>query len=146
VSRAPRDRETERTAIQAAADRLLAGTPLKSTSGKLTITGLISESGLRRDVVYADYKDLMEEFQARVKAQDSTPDAMRDLAERNAQLTDKLTKIKAELAEEQRTGAALRMAVAELSLDLQQAKEELANAQNVTRFPVRRGDGLIGPC
>jgi hypothetical protein len=146
VSRTPREREAERTAIRAAADRLLAGTPLKSTSGKLTTTELIRESGLRRDVVYADYKDLVEEFQARVKAQSSTPDAMRELAERNAELIEKLTKVKAELAEEHAAGTAMRLVVAELSLELQQAREELAEAQNVTRLPARRGDGLIGPC
>jgi hypothetical protein len=83
VSRTQRERESQRTAIRAAADRLLAGTPLRSASGKLTVTELITESGLRRDVVYADSKDLVEEFQARVKAQDSTPEAMRDLAGHN---------------------------------------------------------------
>jgi hypothetical protein len=71
---------------------------------------------------------------------------MRELAERNAALADKLATVKAELIEEQRAGAALRLVVAELSLELRQAKEELAEAQNVTRLPVRRGDGSIGPC
>ena len=146
MSRTPKEREAERTAIQAAADRLLAGTPLKSTSGKLTATELSSESGIRRDVVYADYKDLVEDFQARVKAQNSTPDAMRELAERNAELTEKLARAKAELAEEQAAGTALRLVVAELSLELQQAREELAVSGNVKRLPNRRGDGLIGPC
>ena len=146
MSRPARDRAADRATIRAAADRLLAGTPLRSISGKLTVSELITESGLRRDVVYADHKELVEEFQARVKAQDSTPDAMRELAERNAALADKLATVKAELIEEQRAGAALRLVVAELSLELRQAKEELAEAQNVTRLPVRRGDGSIGPC
>jgi hypothetical protein len=146
VSRTPRERESERAAIRAAADRLLAGTPLRSASGRLTITELITESGLRRDVVYADYKDVVEEFQARVKAQDSTPDAARELAERNAELAEKLTSVKAELSQERAAGAALRLVVAELSLELQQAREELAEAGKVTRLPVRRGEKLIGPC
>ncbi len=40
---------------------------------------------------------------------------------------------------------ALRQAVAELSLELMQAKEELAAAGNVTRLPVRRDEELTGP-
>jgi len=133
----PQDRESERTAIRAAADRLLAGTPLRSASGKLTATELITESGLRRDVIYADHKDLVEEFQARAKAQDHTPEAMRELAERNAELTGKLTEARAELAAERAAASALRQIVAELSLELQQAQEELAAAGNVTRLPAR---------
>jgi len=53
---APASSLAEAAAIRAAADRLLAGTPLRSVSGKLTVTELITESGLRRDVVYADYQ------------------------------------------------------------------------------------------
>jgi len=50
MARQPRDRKADRSAIQAAASRLLAGTPLRSASGKLTVTELITESGLRRDI------------------------------------------------------------------------------------------------
>ncbi|MGH3533186.1 MAG: hypothetical protein ACRDR6_16795 [Pseudonocardiaceae bacterium] len=139
MSRTPREREAERSALRAAADRLLAGTPLRSTSGKLTVSKLISESGQRRDVVYADYRDLVEEFQARVKARDSTPEATRGLAEENAGLADKIAKVKADLEEQRAAGAALRRIVAELSLELQQARDELATAGNVTRLPVRGG-------
>jgi uncharacterized coiled-coil DUF342 family protein len=66
---------------------------------------------------------------------------MRYLARQNAELTEKLTSLKAELAAEQTAGAALRLMVAELSLELQQAREELAEAGKVTRLPVRRGEG-----
>src|SRR4051794_20758467 len=107
MSRTARERDAEQVSLKAAADRLLAGTPLRSISGKLTASELITESGLRRDVVYADYRDLMEDFQAKVKAQDSTPSVMQELAEESAKLKDKLTEVKAELAEERATGAAL---------------------------------------
>jgi Tfp pilus assembly protein FimV len=143
VSRTQRERQAERTAIRAAADRLLAGTPLRSASGKLTVAELITESGLRRDVVYADSKDLVEQFQARAKAQDSTPEAMRDLAERNAELARKLTEARAELAAERAAGAALRQVIAELSLELQQAREELAATGNVTRLSARPQAGGV---
>ncbi len=41
-------------------------------------------------------------------------------------------------------GAALRLVVAELSLELQQAREELTAAGNVTRLPVRRDGTPVG--
>ncbi len=41
-------------------------------------------------------------------------------------------------------GAALRLVVAELSLELQQPREELAAAGNVTRLPVRRDGAPVG--
>jgi hypothetical protein len=59
VTRTPRQRAAERTAIRAAADRLLAGMPLRTASGRLTVTELM---------------------------QDSAPEAMRELAERNTEL------------------------------------------------------------
>ncbi|MER5493445.1 hypothetical protein [Streptomyces sp. NPDC002490] len=56
MGRRPRDRDRDAAAIKAAAERLLAGTPLRSASGKLTATELIVESGLRRDVVYPHHQ------------------------------------------------------------------------------------------
>jgi hypothetical protein len=101
VSRAARrDRGTERAAIRAAAGRLLAGAPLRSATGKLTGTELITECGLRRDVVYGDHKDLVEEFQARVKAQQFTPLAALDLAAERDKLASALAGVRQELARE----------------------------------------------
>lgn len=140
MSRAPRDHEAARATIRAAADRLLAGTPLRAASGKLTRTELIAESGLRRDVVYG-HRDLVDDFKARVKAQHTTPLAMQKLAEQNTQLNEQLAQAQAELAAERATGTELRRAIAELSLELQQAHEELAAVSQVTRLPIRgRGD------
>lgn len=145
MSRAPRERDSEHAAIRAAAGRLLAGTPLRSATGKLTVSELITESGLRRDVLYADYPNLVREFQARARAQDSTPLAAQELAGQNTRLKEKITEIKAELAGERAAGAMLRKAVAELSLELRQAREELASSRNVTRLPVRGGE-LTSQC
>src|SRR6266550_556318 len=100
MTRQSRDRDAERTALRSAADRLLAGTPLRSTSGKLTGTELIAESGLRRDVVYGDHKDLIEEFQARAKAQNAVPAAAQKIAEENRTLKQEVTRLKADLAAE----------------------------------------------
>ncbi|MET8921717.1 hypothetical protein ABZ774_08965 [Streptomyces sp. NPDC047802] len=136
--RRPRDLEAERAALRAAADRLLVGTPLRSTSGKLTASELLRESGLRRDVAYGDHKDLVEEFQARAKAQHCTPAAMQELADQKAELNKKLADATEALAKERAVTAALRRIVAELDLELDQAREELGQSGNVTRLPAPR--------
>ncbi|MFB6940791.1 hypothetical protein ACFWGL_08125 [Streptomyces sp. NPDC060286] len=147
TSRRPRDREAERAALRAAADRLLAGTPLRSSSGRLTASELLRESGLRRDVAYGDHKDLVEEFQARVKAQSATPAAMQELADKYSEVKEKLAAITEELARERAAGATLRRIIAELSLELDQAWEELGQSGNIARLPAprrrvsRRGQG-----
>lgn len=139
MTRKSRDRNAEREAIRAAATRLLASTPFRSTSGKLTGTELIAECGLRRDIVYGDHKDLVDEFKAWAKAQNFTPQVAQRMAEDNAALRDALAKTKDELAAERERVRALVRATAELSLELAQAREELATAQLVTRLPGARG-------
>lgn len=143
MARHPRDRDADRTAIRAAADRLLAGTPLRSASGKLTVTELITESGLRRDVAYG-HRDLIDDFRARLRAQDSTPAAFQHLASQNAELTEALADARKHLATEQATTAILRKALAELSLELQEAQDELTALGNVTRLDSRRGPARHG--
>jgi hypothetical protein len=86
----------------------LPGTPLRSATGKLTGTELITECGLRRDVVYGDHKDLVEEFQAQVKAQQFTPVAALDLAAERDKLASQLAGVRQELARERAASAALR--------------------------------------
>lgn len=141
MTRRNRDRDAEREAIQAAATRLLAGTPLRSTAGKLTGTELITECALRRDIVYGDHKNLVDEFKARAKAQNFTRQVAQHMAEDNATLREALAKTKDELAAERERVRALVRATAELSLELDQAREELAAVQQVARLPLVRGDG-----
>jgi hypothetical protein len=139
MTRRTRDPAAERAAIQAAAARLLAGTPLRSTTGKLTGTELIVECGLRRDIVYGDHKALVEEFQARARNQSATPEVVRKTAEQNAALKEQLAALKAELAAERERNKALSRIAAELSLELQQVREERDSAQQVTQLPRPRG-------
>jgi len=141
MTRRNRDLEAERQEIRAAAERLLAGTPLRSPVRKLTGTELIAECGLRRDVVYGDHKDLVDEFRARAKAQNFTPQVVEKMADENRELREALTKIKADLAAEHERVHALVRAATELSLELEQVREELAAAQQVTRLPASRGPG-----
>ncbi len=146
MTRQPRNLPAEKSAIEAATARLLAGIPLRSRSGKLTVTELIVESGLRRDVVYADHSHLVEVFRTLAKAQNSTPTAMRDLAEENADLTRKLAASRTELTKERATTAALRRLVVELSLELSQAQDQGRDQRNVVRLTPRTDAHLIGPC
>ncbi|MFI7235655.1 hypothetical protein [Streptomyces cyaneofuscatus] len=143
MTRKNRDREAERQEIRAAAERLLAGTPLRSPVGKLTGTELIAECGLRRDVVYGDHKELVDEFRARAKAQKFTPQVVQSMADENIVLREALAKSKAELAAERERGHALVRAATQLSLELEQTREELAAVQQITRLPGPRGTGRI---
>lgn len=131
MTRRRRDLDSERRDLTAAAERLLAGTPLRSTTGKLTSTQLITESGLRRDVVYGDHKDLIDEFKARVKSQHDTPSSIAGIADDNRALKDENASLKKQLAEEHETTKTLTKIVAELSLELHQAREELASLRQV---------------
>lgn len=119
MGRNPRDREQDAAAISAAAERLLAGTPLRSASGRLTASELIIESGLRRDVVYPVHQRLVDEFRLRVKAQNVVPTAMQDLVNERDRLQDELTEARTSLAAEQSMTAYLRRLVAELSVELE---------------------------
>ncbi|MFE9815260.1 hypothetical protein [Streptomyces sp. NBC_00236] len=92
-----RDREAERREY-AAAERPLAGTHLRSLVGKLTGTELIAECGLRRDVVYGDHQEFVDEFRARAKAQNFTPQVVQNMAEDNAGLREAVAKTKTDLA------------------------------------------------
>ncbi|MEU2992881.1 hypothetical protein [Streptomyces sp. NPDC001758] len=137
MGRRPRDEEADRAVIRAAADRLLAGTPLHSQSGKLTASELIAESDLRRDVVYR-HTDLIQDFQARAKAQDLTPTAMQELADENRKLKAEVDDLRNELHQERVRTKTMRMIIAEVSLELEQAMADLADASGVARLPDRR--------
>lgn len=136
------DRHAEQAAISAAAERLLAGTPLRS-SGKLTVSALITETGLRRDAVY-EHPALIEAFKARIDAQRSTPLAMQQLTDQHAEACRQIIVFKAELAAERAAGARLRKLIAELALELQQARDEQAAMRNVASIK-RAGGSDSGP-
>ncbi|QSE87724.1 hypothetical protein JWS13_03525 (plasmid) [Rhodococcus pseudokoreensis] len=136
MGRPPRDHQADRRAIEAAADRLLAGTPLRSTTGKLTATELITESGLRRDVVY-EHGDLTDTFKARVKARNAVPEAMRELTDRCTQLHEQLQKTKTDLARAREVSSYLRRVIAELSIELDQSRQEDHATPTVPRLRSR---------
>jgi hypothetical protein len=78
------DRDAEREAITAAMERLLGGTPQRST-GALTVLQLAAEAGLKRWVLTHKHPDLKEEFERRRAAANGVPAAYQSMA---AQVTD----------------------------------------------------------
>jgi predicted RNase H-like nuclease (RuvC/YqgF family) len=147
VSRPARDRDTERRAIQSAAQRLLAGTPLRPAAGTLSASELITESGLPRWKVY-EHRDLVEQFQAAVKAQDAVPAAVQDIKRQNESLQAKIGILHAELEAERSRTAVLRRVITEQSLELAQIRQEDGAGSQVTRLPRPRRplrNGAFGP-
>ncbi|MFJ8504926.1 hypothetical protein [Streptomyces avermitilis] len=96
---------------------------------------LLRESALRRDVAFGDHKDLIEEFQARVRAQNTTPSVMPELADKCTELTENLAVVTNDLAEERAVTATLRRIIAELDLGFSRPGEQ---SGNVTRLPAPR--------
>jgi hypothetical protein len=132
MSRARRDLQSERTAIEAAAARLLSGTPLRSSTGRLSATELITEAGLPRWKVY-EHRDLVEHFQAQVQAE-----TMRDLAADYERLVTELAQTAAALKDEQARTALLRRALTEASIELEQARQALPANVRAFRLPATR--------
>jgi hypothetical protein len=84
----------ERREIEAAMNRLLNGTPLRS-DGKLTIVSLAAEAGVKRHALTHKHTDLKDLFNARVKAQHSVPASENALRQQNQELRRKLDDMRA---------------------------------------------------
>jgi hypothetical protein len=109
--------------------------PLRATSGNLTASELITEAGLRRDVVYRDHKDLVENYHARVRAQTFVPDRIREITAERDQLKARLVETAEQVRQERHSTSTLRRLVTELSLELQQAHERQTTSAAITRLP-----------
>ena len=83
--------EEERAAIIAAMERLLAGTPLRS-SGNLDIISLAEEAGLKRNKLTHKHTDLKDRFYAERRAREGMTD-------REAKLHDEIAQLKARIDE-----------------------------------------------
>jgi hypothetical protein len=111
------------TAIQAAADRLLAGTPLRST-GELTVMQLACEAGVKRWLLTHKHRDLAEQFQARVRLADQDPPPVVELKKRIQQLTDHNTRLRADNAKHKALTTYYAHIINELSAELEQITAE----------------------
>ncbi|MDQ0798240.1 hypothetical protein [Streptomyces sp. B1I3] len=96
------------SAISAAMDRLLAGTPLRST-GRLSVAQLAVEADVKLWHLTHQHIDLKELFQARLQARNSTPEAFAHELSEHAKLKKKYAELRqncADLEEQLRVYAA----------------------------------------
>ncbi len=131
----------ERAAIQAAADRLLAGTPLRST-GELTIVQLAAEANVKRWLLTHKHRDLAEQFQARVRAAGGDPPPVAELKAKISQLTEDNTRLRADNAEHKALTTYYAHIINELSAELEKITAErdqlLGNVRAITAAPSLR--------
>jgi chromosome segregation ATPase len=112
------DSDAERAAIRAAMQRLLDGTPKRST-GALSILQLAAEAGIKRWVLTHKHTDLADEFRSRVDALGPIPAAYsnlerqaRDAQEANQELRAQNTQLRAQISAYARTIHELHSALA----------------------------------
>ncbi|MFE4758722.1 hypothetical protein ACFRIB_52770 [Streptomyces mirabilis] len=92
------DGDPVRGAILTAMDRLLDGTPLRSR-GRLSVSQLAVEAGVKRWHLTHQHLDLKELFQARVKTQDGTPEAFSRKLSEHEQLKKKYADLRQHCAD-----------------------------------------------
>ena len=115
----------ERREIEAAMDRLLNGTPLRS-DGKLTIVSLAAEAGVKRHALTHKHTDLKDRFYARTKAQQSVPASEIALREQNDDLRRKLDDMRAERDEYKQAADALARALNVLTAENDKLRSQIS--------------------
>ena len=121
----------ERREIEAAMDRLLNGTPLRS-DGKLTIVSLAAEAGVKRHVLTHKHTDLKDLFNARVKAQHSVPASETALRKQNQELRRKLDDMRAERDEYKQAADALARALNVLTTENDELRRRASRPREFT--------------
>jgi len=123
----------ERSAIAAAIDRLLAGTPTRST-GSLTVVQLAAEAGVKRWVLTHKHTDLRDDFQRRAQAASKLPPAFQYL---EAQITDLRAdnqRLRGRNRELEERNELYAMVINELSIQLHHANPGTGHPGNVTQL------------
>jgi hypothetical protein len=133
--------QAEWTAIQAAADRLLAGTPLRS-SGELTVVQLAAEAGVKRWLLTHKHRDLAEQFQARARALGREPPQVGKLKTRLARLEERVAQLKGVNAELRMLVEYYTHVINELTIDCERLTTErnslLGNVRALPGRPTSR--------
>ena len=128
----------ERARIGAAMDRILAGTPERS-DGALTVVALATEAGVPRTALTQRHTDLKDEFYQRIRDRRADNGDEARLRATIAKLRQTIAGKNRELAQLRADVPALVRAANQLTLELQQARDEIAALGNVTRLDSRRG-------
>jgi hypothetical protein len=126
------DRRAERDAIQAAIQRLLAGTPSRST-GALTVLQLAAEAGVKRWVLTHKHPDLRKAFEDQRQAANGVPAAYQHLHGQIADLEAANQRLRADNAERVDTYAQV---IRELTATLETLRAHPPQHDNVRRLSV----------
>ncbi len=133
--------DAERDAIRAAADRLLDGTPLRST-GELTVVQLAAEAGVKRWLLTHKHRDLAEQFQARARVLAGDPPPVAALKKRIGELEAANAQLKAAEAERQELTDFYAQVINELATELDRVTAErdelLGNVRSIAMARSRR--------
>ena len=104
----------ERKEIEAAIQRLLDGTPLRST-GELTVVQLAAEAGVKRWKLTHQHVDLMRQFQAAVRKADTESPLIAPWRDRVITLEEDNRKLRRQNTDLEATIQAYAEAIADLS-------------------------------
>ncbi|MFI7708272.1 hypothetical protein [Nonomuraea sp. NPDC049480] len=128
--------EHERAAIAAAMNRLLAGTPLRS-SGNLDIVTLAAEAGLKRNKLTQKHTDLKDQFYAQAKAHGGVPDRERKLRIQITSLNDRIAALRAERDGYRAASDVFARALHVLTVENDNLRKELDKSQSSAVRPLR---------
>ena len=134
--------DAERRAIRDAMDRLLAGSPIRS-DGKLTVKSLAIEAKVKRWILTLKHTDLQDEFRDKVRTQNATPDAMRALYVKIADLERGRKQDRSDLREAIAETKLLGRVVQVLALENDQLEKRASGGAPNVR-PIRRGPKPLG--
>lgn len=133
--------DSVRDAIRAAADRLLEGTPLRST-GELTVVQLAAEADVKRWLLTHKHRDLAEQFQARARALAGDPPPVTELKKKIGELEEANARLKTADAEREEMTDFYAQVINELSTELDRVTAErdelLGNVRSISMAPSRR--------
>lgn len=107
------DTDAERAAIRRAMERLLDGTPQRST-GALSVLQLANEAGVKRWVLTHKHTDLADEFRCRVKAIGPIPVAFTGLEKQLRDAQDTISRLRVDNRQLRSQVAAYARAIHEL--------------------------------
>lgn len=130
------NRQAERDAIQAAADRLLAGAPTRST-GALTVLQLAAEAGVKRWVLTHKHPDLRQAFEERRRAANGVPPAFQHLNGKIADLEAAIRRLRADNAELTERVTTYAQVIRELNTEIDILRAQAALPDNVRHFHAR---------
>ncbi|MGW0633099.1 hypothetical protein [Streptomyces sp. NPDC002758] len=129
------NRSAERDAIQAAAQRLLAGTPTRST-GALTVVQLAAEAGVKRWVLTHKHPDLRKEFEEARESVNGIPAAFQTLQAKVDDLETANKRLRQHNNELTERNEIYAQVIHALTSELAELRQDRSLASNVRQLPL----------